>query len=137
MSNDWYAEGLRFACTECGKCCSGPPGYVWITEEECQKIAEHLGLKLEEFLQKYVRLVGHRLSLIEVKRGQNYDCIFLEGKRCKVYEARPKQCQTFPWWPQNLKDKKSWESVAKTCEGINEQAPLVPLVQVRRQLLQE
>ena len=30
----WYAEGLRFKCTECGQCCTGAPGYVWVNEEE-------------------------------------------------------------------------------------------------------
>ncbi|MFM1805538.1 MAG: hypothetical protein RL136_2417, partial [Planctomycetota bacterium] len=37
MSTDaqapWYAEGLRFECTQCGNCCSGGPGAVWFTPE--------------------------------------------------------------------------------------------------------
>ena len=28
----WYSEGLRFECTQCGACCSGEPGYVWVDE---------------------------------------------------------------------------------------------------------
>ena len=30
----WYAAGLQFGCTECGNCCAGAPGYVWISTEE-------------------------------------------------------------------------------------------------------
>ena len=26
----WYRDGLRFACTRCGACCTGAPGYVWV-----------------------------------------------------------------------------------------------------------
>ena len=34
MSEDWYAEGLRFACTGCGDCCTGEPGAIWVNEDE-------------------------------------------------------------------------------------------------------
>ena len=35
----WYKEGLRFKCTECGKCCTGAPGYVWVNKEEVAEMA--------------------------------------------------------------------------------------------------
>ena len=40
----WYAEGLRFECTQCGNCCSGGPGAVWFTSEEAGGMARALGL---------------------------------------------------------------------------------------------
>ena len=40
----WYAEGLRFTCTRCGKCCGGPPGYVWVDQGDIRAIAAKLGL---------------------------------------------------------------------------------------------
>ena len=36
---EWYAEGLRFGCTQCGNCCTGPPGAVWFTAEEGRAMA--------------------------------------------------------------------------------------------------
>jgi len=37
----WYKPGLRFKCTECGACCTGAPGYVWISEKEIKAVAHH------------------------------------------------------------------------------------------------
>ncbi len=39
----WYQTGLRFECIRCGECCSGEPGYVWVTKEEIRRISEFLG----------------------------------------------------------------------------------------------
>ena len=27
-------RGLRFECTQCGDCCTGAPGYVWVNKAE-------------------------------------------------------------------------------------------------------
>ena len=34
--SDWYEDGLRFSCSQCGNCCTGPPGAVWFTDNEGQ-----------------------------------------------------------------------------------------------------
>ena len=52
---EWYADGLRFQCTGCGNCCTGPPGTVWFTEEEGRAIAASLGLDEATFLRRFVR----------------------------------------------------------------------------------
>lgn len=134
MTKPWYKKGLRFACTECGKCCTGEPGYVWIDQQEAEKMAEVLNISLKEFMQNYTRLVDGELSLKEYPR--TYDCVFLrDGNKCMVYKARPKQCRTFPYWPENMKSKEAWEETAKRCEGINhEHAPLVPLKVIEENL---
>ena len=95
--SNWYQEGLRFQCTECGKCCTGAPGYVWVNEQEMEEMAAFLHISLKEFMMKYVRRVGHRYSLTESKK--TFDCVFLKEKKCQVYGARPVQCRTYPWWP--------------------------------------
>lgn len=132
VSKPWYADGLRFACTECGKCCTGSPGYVWITVEEIERMAVHLELSIEEFSRLYVRRVKDRLSLIE--HPKTYDCVFLKGKQCQIYSVRPTQCRTFPWWPQNLKSEKDWQEAARYCEGIQLDAPVVPFEKIDEQL---
>ena len=106
MTNSWYSEGLKFKCTQCGKCCTGAPGYVWVTEKEMEAMALFLKISVQEFMQKYVRRVGQRYSLLESKK--TYDCVFLKDKKCLVYGARPLQCRTYPWWPQILTSEQPW-----------------------------
>jgi Fe-S-cluster containining protein len=112
----WYEKGVSFTCTECGACCTGGPGAVWISEEDSKQIAALLDISLEQFYKTYTRLIDGRRSLLE---RSNYDCIFLEGKKCSIYKARPVQCQTFPFWPTMLDSKENWDAAASYCEGIN------------------
>ncbi len=114
----WYEDGLRFKCTGCGDCCTGSPGYVWVNQAEIDALAEHLGLLSAEFEKKYVRLVGVRRSLKELPRS-NYDCVFLdsETRKCKVYEHRPRQCRTWPFWNSNVATPEAWEHTCEVCPG--------------------
>ena len=50
--NEWYADGLRFKCTQCGNCCTGGPGYVWFDDDEAQAMADQLGIEKREFYQR-------------------------------------------------------------------------------------
>ena len=61
----WYAEGLRFQCTQCGNCCSGGPGAVWFTPEEADGMARALGVSVEVFLERYTRRIGAREEVDE------------------------------------------------------------------------
>lgn len=131
----WYKDGLHFKCTECGKCCTGNPGYVWATEEEMAAIAAYLDIPVDLFKRKYTRQKNFRYSLIERKTMQGeYECVFLDGKKCKIYPVRPKQCRKFPWWKENLNSKESWCQAAESCEGINDQAPLVSCEEIEKLL---
>ncbi|MGR3912390.1 MAG: YkgJ family cysteine cluster protein [Candidatus Rhabdochlamydia sp.] len=127
----WYKKGLRFECTGCGGCCSKEPGYVWISPQEIQDMANYLQISEEEFLKTYTRSVFGRISLNEDRR--NYDCVFLKNNRCQIYPARPKQCKTFPWWNENLESLAHWEEASKRCEGINAEAPLVPFAHIEKE----
>lgn len=96
-------------------------------------MAEKLNLPMEEFLKKYTRRIGNRISLKE--HSKTYDCVFLKGKRCEVYEVRPKQCRTFPWWSENLKTPEHWKETAARCEGIDHaDAPLISLEEIQKHL---
>ncbi|MFT4552961.1 MAG: Fe-S-cluster containining protein [Chlamydiales bacterium] len=128
----WYKDGLRFSCTECGQCCTGAPGYVWVTENEVAQMAEQQKISVEQFVHRYLRLVKGRLSLREDPK--TYDCVFLKGKKCSLYNSRPKQCRTFPFWPDNLESPETWISNESYCEGINNGDTLIPLEQIRETL---
>ncbi|MBN2579238.1 MAG: YkgJ family cysteine cluster protein [Pirellulales bacterium] len=114
----WYHRGLKFQCTGCGDCCTGAPGYVWVNKKEIQTMAEALGITISVFEEHFVRRVGVRKSLIERPNG---DCIFFSGKQrnCRVYEARPLQCRTFPFWTSNLRSEKAWKELSAHCPGCN------------------
>jgi Fe-S-cluster containining protein len=118
----WYSEGLRFQCTQCGNCCSGPPGFVWTTAGEREAIARHLGLELADFMERYVRKVGQRYSLKETRNGRGLDCVFLiqQGSKrvCSIYSVRPMQCRTWPFWTDNLESPSAWADASRTCPGI-------------------
>ena len=78
-------------------------------------MAEHLGLEVDEFLSRYARRVGGRYTLKEV---ENYNCVMLGEKGCTVYEVRPIQCRTFPFWDENLYSRRGWKSAAESCPGM-------------------
>lgn len=130
MSDLWYKEGLPFSCTGCGKCCTGAPGYVWVSKKEIKELAAHLQISEEDFILKYTRSVDGKISLNEYPNKDQpslQDCVFLKNNQCSVYQHRPVQCRTFPWWTTTLKSKRDWEEAASFCEGINPAAPTVKL----------
>jgi len=133
-SDQWYRDGLSFSCTQCGNCCTGGPGYVWISKVEIERLAEHLKLTPDEIIEKYCRKIKdvgqkcptHRISLQERRTAEgNYDCIFLEeqpGTRkrmCTVYPVRPLQCRTWPFWDGNLASAENWERASRGCPGMD------------------
>ncbi|MFQ5429947.1 MAG: YkgJ family cysteine cluster protein [Phycisphaerae bacterium] len=117
----WYKDGLQFSCTQCGNCCTGAPGYVYVTREEIERIAAFIGREGRGLTRTHVRRVGRRLSLTEDRR--TCDCCFLErtddGRRvCGIYSVRPLQCRTWPFWSVNLRSRAAWEAAARDCPGI-------------------
>jgi Fe-S-cluster containining protein len=128
----WYAGGLKFKCTQCGDCCTGSPGYVWVNQDEINALAELVGESVEEFEHKYVRRIGVRRSLIEFPNG---DCVFFDGKarKCTVYGARPRQCRTWPFWQSNLRTEKDWQQTCEVCPGSG-RGDLVPVERIIEQL---
>lgn len=118
MSDEpWYGDGLRFECTQCGDCCTGAPGYVWVNKEEIAQLAAEVGIDdIEEFERLYVRKIGIRKSLKEFPNG---DCVLFDNKtrRCTVYGARPRQCKTWPFWDSNLRSPEAWKDTCEVCPG--------------------
>src|SRR5205085_3136626 len=98
QTQPWYADGLAFTCSQCGNCCTGPPGYVYISRVGIQRLAEHLKLPVEQGIETYCRPVVSRYSLKEKRCPGGYDCIFLQegGKQrqCSIYPVSPLQCRT-------------------------------------------
>jgi len=149
--SEWYADaGLRFECTMCGDCCTGPPGVIAFTQNEGERIAKRLGISYQDFLHRYTHDTPEGRSLNEVRTAHGHDCVFLDrtspharslrdgrgGAVCSLYEDRPLQCRTFPWWPDNLRTPRDWARTARACEGVNRGA-FVPVEHIRIQRNQQ
>jgi Fe-S-cluster containining protein len=105
---------------------------VWVTNAEIEALAKSLGESVEEFQSRYVRQVGIRKSLIERTNG---DCVFFDpvARNCRLYEARPRQCRTWPFWPSNLGTPQRWQETCEACPGCGK-GRLVPLEEIQEQL---
>ncbi|MFT7464557.1 MAG: Fe-S-cluster containining protein [Pseudohongiellaceae bacterium] len=114
----WYAKGLSFSCTACGKCCLNHGEgyqYVFSTRAERRRIAKYMGLSLRGFESEFCKPVLGSLSFTSAGDA----CVFLEDGRCSIYELRPNQCRTFPFWPEVLADQDTWDrDVASFCPGV-------------------
>jgi uncharacterized protein len=128
--SDWFEAGLPFRCTGCGDCCTGAPGAVWVNDDEVAALAAHFGVTAAEFEREHVRLLGGRRSLMERFDG---DCEFFDQatRGCTVYEARPTQCRTFPFWAHNVASPDAWQGVCDECEGARLTEPLVSADAIR------
>lgn len=118
-----YKEGFEFgfddlACKACGgKCCTGESGNIFADKDELERLRVFLGLERKEFSQRYLRKVGLRFSFKERKFEDGYACVFFntQERNCSIYEFRPKQCRSFPFWEYFKKHK---EELKKECIGV-------------------
>jgi Fe-S-cluster containining protein len=119
----FYAGGLRFSCTRCSSCCRFEPGFVFLSEKDVFLLAAPFHLAYTEFVEIYCRWVpmdiagGKRRERLSLREKTNNDCIFWDGG-CSVYEHRPLQCRTFPFWPSNLLSPERWDAASAFCPGM-------------------
>ena len=112
--------GLPFSCTQCGRCCKGRTN-VFVNEAEVEKISSHLNIEKDDFIYDYTETKespdGLVVSLKTIsKSASSKQCIFLDNGKCTVYDVRPTQCRTYPFWPQILLGRAEWEAEAARCE---------------------
>ena len=114
-------EGFSFgfnpnACEECGgRCCKGESGYIWVNPLEMQKIANFLNISVDEFKKFYLIKVDYKFSIKEKPYEDGVACVFFDNGRCAIYDVRPNQCKTFPFWDFF---KTNVSEVKKECPGI-------------------
>jgi len=86
--------------------------------EELEKMAGTRKTDVALFSRQYVRQVQGRLSLQErVINGEHFCCFFdLIDCQCTIYQSRPRQCRTFPFWDQH---KKEPQELFVECPGVS------------------
>jgi uncharacterized protein len=117
MSRPWWKNGVRFECQGSGKCCvsRGEYGYVYLSLKDRRALAQHFGLSTREFSRKFCDKDENGNWKISDFTSA---CRFLKGNKCQVYEARPTQCRTWPFWPEVM-GARSWNrEVASYCPGV-------------------
>ncbi|HLO41703.1 MAG TPA: YkgJ family cysteine cluster protein [Phycisphaerales bacterium] len=128
--------GLRFKCTMCGNCCTGPEGYVLVSDAEIEALARRFDLSVEEFTERYTHMTPPGRSLTERLTDHGHDCVFLDREKfpgkavCGVYEDRPAQCRTWPFWKSLLSSRRAWELAKRRCPGMDTGNAYTP-VQIR------
>ena len=123
MSNIVRKESYPYAfdssaCSTClGRCCTGESGYIYVTKDEIKAIAEVLNEDINELRVKYLFKKGYKYSIKELNFNDSYECIFYdrESNGCQIYNARPSQCKTFPFWDYY---KTRVNELKQECPGI-------------------
>jgi Fe-S-cluster containining protein len=110
----FFDTGLQFDCQRCGACCTGDPGVVRVGLEERRALADNLGMEVDEFTGSYCRPLCAGYRLREHADGR---CVFYRNG-CSVYDHRPRQCRSFPFWIRNLRSGKAWTAAKTACPGI-------------------
>jgi len=110
-----YENGIRFECQGSGKCCRYRDGYahVYVSLPERRALAKRLGMRASDFTRAYCLKSDDSYEL----KSAGDACIFLDGNMCSVYEARPGQCRSWPFWPENM-NRFAWPEVAAFCPGV-------------------
>jgi Fe-S-cluster containining protein len=119
MDEPFYAAGLRFSCSRCSSCCRGGPGYVFLSKSDLRRLLDRLKLDFPAFFSNYCTLVDNGMGLsLSLAEKANYDCVFWTERGCSVYEARPVQCSTYPFWAPILDSEEGWRAEASHCPGV-------------------
>jgi Fe-S-cluster containining protein len=91
---------------------------VFLSEKDALILAKTLSLSYNSLIETYCRWVPalgeERLSL---KETADFDCIFWKDG-CSVYEGRPIQCRTFPFWGSIVGSRAMWLRTARDCPGM-------------------
>lgn len=106
------------ACKVCqGKCCIGESGYIWINKSEMEYFIKFLNIDEDSFKKNYLEKVGFRYTLKEIEYNGGFSCIFfdMEKRCCKVYNIRPNQCRSYPFWEYF---KENLDELESECLGI-------------------
>jgi len=86
--------------------------------EELEKMAAAVKMDMALFARQYARQVQGRISLQERVINGEHSCCFFDpiDCRCTIYESRPKQCQTFPFWERFKEDP---DELFNECPGVS------------------
>jgi Fe-S-cluster containining protein len=109
------AEGIeeRIDCTQCANCCK--VATVTIGGRDIERLAHHLRIAPAKFLAGYTAVSAEEGRIL--RRTAEAGCIFLDGKSCTVYDARPETCRRFPHLVRGSGSiaSRMWQFIDRAC----------------------
>lgn len=113
-------EKLQFKCKGCGYCCRHEPGLVLFSKDDLKAMAAQLSCTMDDFLKTYCQIVYRdNKQLYTIKEKKNNDCVFWE-QGCTIYESRPYQCRSYPFWKDICTSEETWKAEKRYCPGIDD-----------------
>lgn len=110
----------RFACTQCGACCTGSDAhYIEVSRDEQQAISQFLDISERWLRRRYITRYDSAIDSIKIVPDGHCSFLSPEG-RCQIYPVRPQQCRSYPFWPEIVVNASSWRAEARHCEGIGQ-----------------
>jgi Fe-S-cluster containining protein len=100
---------IHYQCQRCTACCRWP-GLVKIGDSEIAAMARLLEMEEWSFIQQFTEVRPQKDGL-SLQNKENGECIFLDGRDCRVQNAKPIQCKGFP----NTWNFPGWRQV---CEAV-------------------
>lgn len=89
---------------------------MWVEEDDIEQMSTAKQMTSAAFVERFVYAKNSKLSLREDPNGA---CSLLDGSnRCSIYECRPQQCRTFPYWPQLANEGPALDMASAYCPGI-------------------
>ncbi|WP_161635204.1 YkgJ family cysteine cluster protein [Desulfovermiculus halophilus] len=110
----FFDSGVRFTCRQCGQCCTGDSGTVYVSGPEIKAIAEFLHCSVQELCARALYPFKDSYSIQEDSDGS---CLFYRGG-CSIYPVRPAQCRSYPFWTKAMRSAYAWKQTARECPGI-------------------
>lgn len=118
---------VGFSCQRCAKCCADSEErerLIVILGSEVREISAYTGLppgrfckRAPEELMEICAPYEHEILKVDGR------CIFLRGRSCAIYEARPLVCRFHPFWLEREDD--TWVfGVDAKCPGLSSRSPL-------------
>jgi Fe-S-cluster containining protein len=120
LKQPFYGDGLRFSCRRCSSCCRHESGFVFLSEKDLRLLSAACKMEYTDFVKVRCRWVpsGSGQERLSLREKADYDCVFWK-EGCTVYDARPLQCRSFPFWHSVLSSREAWGITGTTCPGIN------------------
>ena len=118
MTHSTMTSDDVFQCTQCGECCTGFGG-TYMTQDDVVRIAAHLGVSQEQFLDEFCQMVDG-MPVIAV--GEDGRCVFFKGN-CSIHTVKPRMCCAWPFIEAVERVPSNWDLMADACEGIQTGIP--------------
>jgi len=108
------AQG-EFICEHCGACCTGCTP-IQLCETDLKRWVDYFEKSLKVIIRRHVKVYKEgRQQKIAIKK--DLPCKFyIPGKGCRIYEARPEVCRTFPFLSGESMDSETF-IVHESCLG--------------------